>query len=62
MRDKGRLSEELRELVGDKLAEIDDKIALLRKMRRSLQAAVETCGCDGDLSRCDVLAGLEGSI
>lgn len=62
LRDEGRVSEELRELVGDKLAEIDDKIALLRKMRRALQVAAETCGCGGDLSRCDVLAGLEGPI
>ena len=32
--DEERVSEELRVLVGDKLAEIDDKIASLRKMRR----------------------------
>ena len=62
LRDEGHAAGELRALVGGKIAEIDDKIALLRKMRRALQVTAETCGCGGDLSRCDVLAGLEGPI
>ncbi len=41
-----------------KLEEIDGKIRDLRRMRRALAEAAETCRCRGDLSRCDVLAGL----
>ena len=46
------------EMVTGKLREIDGKIRDLRLMRRSLQEGVERCKCGGDLSHCDVLAGL----
>ena len=45
-------------LAQSKLAEIDDKIHALERVRATLEQVVETCACKGDLSRCDVIAGL----
>ena len=49
---------DLLHLVAGKLAQIDEKIALLKNMKRVLHDAMEACSCEGDLSRCDVIAGL----
>ena len=55
----GGLSEhELLGFVDRKLAQIDEKIALLRAMKRGLRDTRETCCCGGDLSSCVVLEGL----
>ena len=62
LRDGDHAFGEVRALVNGKIAEIDDKVALLGKMRQALQVTAETCGCGGDLSRCDVLAGLQDPI
>lgn len=50
---------EVREMVVGKIREIDVSIRDLRTMRRALLDVAERCACAGDLSRCDVLEGLE---
>lgn len=50
---------EVREMVEGKIREIDASIRNLRTMRRALLDVAERCACGGDLSRCDVLEGLE---
>lgn len=54
-----RSAGEVREMVVGKLHEIDAGIRDLRAMRRALLDVAERCACGGDLSRCDVLEGLE---
>ncbi len=51
----------LESLAKEKLAEIDGKLADLRRMRRKLREVVETCACGGDPGLCDVLAELGSS-
>lgn len=50
---------EVREMVAGKIREIDASIRDLRRLRRTLLDVAERCACGGDLSRCDVLGGLE---
>jgi DNA-binding transcriptional MerR regulator len=45
-------------LARGKLAEIDQKIRALELVRATLNEAIETCACGGDLRHCDVIAGL----
>ena len=49
---------ELAEVARHRIADIDARIEQLQSMRDALQSAVEQCSCGGDLSRCNVLAGL----
>ena len=56
--DGRRSSRTVGALAEHKLAEIDDKLRALRRMRSALRDALETCRCGGELSRCDVLEGL----
>jgi len=58
IRDGGLEAERLLPLVAEKLAEIDDKLRDLRRMKRSLSQLVEACACGGAIERCDVLDGL----
>ncbi len=53
-----RSPEDVLELLADKMRDLDERIRDLRLMRRSLQKGSERCKCGGDLSRCNVLAGL----
>lgn len=51
----------LREIAGlarQRIADIDARIEQLQTLRDALRDALEQCRCRGDLSRCDVLAGL----
>ena len=41
-----------------RIEDIDARIERLQGLREALCTAVEQCDCSGDLSRCDVLAGL----
>ena len=47
-----------RELFDRKMDEIDGKIRDLQRLKRSLEEGAKQCECRGDLSRCDLLAGL----
>jgi MerR family copper efflux transcriptional regulator len=58
IRSRRRSASAVGDMVAGKIGEIDDKIRDLRRMRRALRDVVERCECGGDLSRCDVLAGL----
>lgn len=58
IRSRRRSASAVGDMVAGKIGEIDEKIRDLRRMRRSLREVVERCECGGDLSRCDVLAGL----
>ena len=49
---------ELAELARRRIADIDARIEQLQSMRDALHTAVDECSCGGDLSRCNVLAGL----
>jgi DNA-binding transcriptional MerR regulator len=44
-----------------KLDQIDEKIALLGRMRDALREAVENCRCGGEAVRCDALRGFGAS-
>jgi len=46
-RDRGRASADVRRLAAAHLVEIDQRIAELKRMRRSLQGLVERCHGDG---------------
>ena len=59
IRSKNQPMEAVREMVSGKIREIDEKIRHLRVMRRSLLDVAERCSCGGDVSHCDVLAGLD---
>jgi MerR family copper efflux transcriptional regulator len=41
-----------------RIVDIDSRIEQLQSVRDALCTAVEQCRCSGELSRCDVLAGL----
>lgn len=56
--DARRPSRRVGTLAREKLAEIDTRLADLRRMRSALRDAVAACDCRGDLSRCSVLDGL----
>ena len=47
-----------RELFARKMDEIDRKIQDLQRLKRSLEEGAKQCECGGDLSRCELLAGL----
>ena len=49
---------EVAEVARRRLADVDDRIEQLQRVREALRVAMEQCHCNGDLSRCDVLAGL----
>jgi DNA-binding transcriptional MerR regulator len=53
-----RDSDRIRSLAEQKLADIDERMRDLRRMRASLKDLLEACSCGGELARCDVLAGL----
>ncbi|MDJ0866766.1 MAG: heavy metal-responsive transcriptional regulator [Myxococcota bacterium] len=57
LRERDHAPAELLELTQRKLEQIDEKIALLRRMRDALRATAEACRCGGDVAKCDVLAG-----
>ena len=46
------------EIARRRIEDIDCRIEQLASVREALQRAMEQCHCNGDLSRCDVLAGL----
>ena len=50
--------DEVAAVAGRRIEDIDAKIERLRGLRAALSTAMEQCRCSGDLSRCDVLAGL----
>lgn len=56
--DARRPSARLLTLAESKLREIDEKIHALETMRAALRSGLESCRCGGDLSRCDLTAGL----
>ena len=58
LRERDHAPAELRELTQRKLEQIDEKIALLRRMRDALRETAEACRCGGDVAKCDVLAGV----
>ena len=49
---------EVAEVARHRIADIEARIEQLQNMRGALLTAVEQCSCGGDLSRCNVLAGL----
>jgi MerR family copper efflux transcriptional regulator len=55
--DKRPLSE-VADVARQRIADIDARIEELEVIRSALRTAMEQCHCSGDLSRCDVLAGL----
>lgn len=54
----GRPLAEVAEVARRRMADVDARIEQLQGVREALRNAVEQCRCRGDLSRCDVLAGL----
>ena len=59
-RERSRSGQDLVAFAEKKIAEVDAKIAALRKIRRGLRQTIETCRCGGDVSRCNALEGLGG--
>jgi MerR family mercuric resistance operon transcriptional regulator len=58
LRGRGRSVERVAEAARTKLADIDAKIAALTSMRERLRQVVHACKCNGDVGRCEILAGL----
>ena len=61
LREGDEPSVDLVSLANAKIAEIDQKLRDLRKVRRTLEQLVDSCACGGDASRCDVMVGLGAS-
>jgi DNA-binding transcriptional MerR regulator len=58
LRGRGRSVERVAEAARTKLADIDAKIAALTSMRERLRQVLHACKCNGDVGRCEILAGL----
>ncbi len=51
-----------RSLAVVKLAELDEKLRDLRRIRDALGALLETCDCGGTLARCNLFEGLGADV
>jgi len=56
---RGRDRANVRRLATAKLAEVDEKIARLRAIRKAVAALVETCACTGQALECPIIESLD---
>ena len=58
--DSNATSREIKKIAEHKLQDIEDKIRLLQKMRRTLKPLVEKCPGQGPTSECPILDAIAG--
>ena len=57
---KGRDMARVKRIAEGKLADVEQRIAALQRMREGLATLIEACPGHGDLARCPILAALGG--
>ena len=56
---RGRDRANVRRLATAKLADVDEKVARLRAIRKAVAALVETCACTGQALECPIIESLD---
>ena len=56
---RGRDRSQVRRLAAAKLADVDEKLARLRAIRRAVASLVESCACRGGALACPILGALD---